>query len=61
MRSYTVAWTASIEGMPVINRITDREPTIAPTAAAAGNGGVVRLSGLIGLLLSDRGLRLNSP
>ena len=45
---------------PVIDRITDRETTLDPTAAAAGTGAFAPVSGLLGLLLTDLGLRLNS-
>ena len=44
----------------MINRVTDRETAFNSTTNVAGLGLFVPVSGLLGLRLTDRGLRLNS-
>lgn len=45
----------------MIDRITDRDTTLTLTAKAARPGAFVPVSGDLVLLLTDLGLRLNSP
>ena len=45
----------------VIDQVTDTQKSNIPAVYSAGMMDGVRLSGLLGLLLTDLGLRLNSP
>jgi len=52
---------ALYEELPVIDRIKDRGKIMKPIASSAAELAFMRLAGLPGLFLNDRGLRLNGP